>query len=312
VVVMEVSSHALSLNRAEDIQFAGGVFTNISQDHLDFYSTIDNYVDAKLKLFRKILKTGFRLSNIDDYYSDKFNATGDAHLFTYSIASQADFTWKTDIKYKTGIEGTITSRNISVPIKSSMSGYYNLSNILAASASAIQLGIQPLIISQAIASVDYIPGRLQEIRKQGFPRVFIDYAHTPDAIVNVLRALKDIVPSGGKLVAVFGCGGNRDKTKRPKMAEAAASLSDSVIITTDNPRFEDPETIIEDAVRGFDKNENYIKIIDRKTAIQFAIENSSTKDIVAILGKGHENYQEINGVRHPFSDVKIVEELFGK
>jgi len=312
VVVMEVSSHALSLNRVDDIRFTGGVFTNISQDHLDFYLTIDNYVNAKLELFRKILKTGFRLSNIDDSYSDKFNATGDAQLFTYSVDSRADFTWKSDIKYKTGIAGTITSRNISVPIKSSLSGYYNLSNILAASASAIQLGIQPSIISQAIASIDYIPGRLQEIGKQGFPRVFIDYAHTPDAIVNVLGALKDIVPSNGKLVTVFGCGGNRDKTKRPKMAKAAASLSDSVIITTDNPRFEAPEAIIEDAVKGFDKNENYIKITDRKAAIQFAIENSSTKDIVAILGKGHENYQEINGVRHPFSDVKIVEELFGK
>jgi UDP-N-acetylmuramoyl-L-alanyl-D-glutamate--2,6-diaminopimelate ligase len=312
VLVMEVSSHALSLNRVDDIQFAGGVFTNISQDHLDFYSTIDNYVDAKLKLFRKIPETGFRLSNIDDSYSDKFNATGNTPLFTYSIASQADYTWKSDIKYKTGIEGIITFRNISIPIKSSLSGYYNLSNILAASASAIQLGIQPSFISQAIASIDYIPGRLQEIRKQGFPRVFIDYAHTPDAIVNVLRALKDIVPSDGKLVTVFGCGGNRDKTKRPKMAEAAVSLSDSVIITTDNPRFEAPEAIIEDAVRGFNKNKNYIKIIDRKTAIQFAVENSSTKDIVVILGKGHENYQEINGVRHPFSDVKIVEELFGK
>lgn len=312
VVVMEVSSHALSLNRVDDIQFAGGVFTNISQDHLDFYSTIDNYVNAKLELFRKILKTGFRLSNIDDSYSDKFNATGNAQLFTYSIASQADFTWKNDIKYKTGIEGTITFINISIPIKSSLSGYYNLSNILAASASAIQLGIHPSVISRAIASIDYIPGRLQEVRKQGFPRVFIDYAHTPDAIVNVLGALKDIVPSDGKLVTVFGCGGNRDKAKRPKMAEAAASLSDSVIITTDNPRFEAPEAIIEDAVKGFNKNEIYIQITDRKTAIQFAIENSSTKDIVAILGKGHENYQEINGVRHLFNDVKIVDDLFGK
>ncbi|MCD6440430.1 MAG: UDP-N-acetylmuramoyl-L-alanyl-D-glutamate--2,6-diaminopimelate ligase [Candidatus Marinimicrobia bacterium] len=314
VVPMEVSAHALSLHRVDDIQFLGGIFTNISQDHLDFYETMENYVKAKIELFRKIGKSGFRLSNIDDDYSRLFNSTGDAELFTYSIQSESesDYRWSKDVRYSHGISGTILSKEVDIPITSTLSGKYNLSNILAAVSAAIQLGLSPSDISTAIRKISYIPGRLQELRKNGFPRVFVDYAHTPDAIINVLTALKDIVPSNGKLVTVFGCGGNRDKTKRPKMAEAASSLSDFVIVTTDNPRFEEPEAIIKDAIEGFSSESNYKKITDRKEAIEFAVKNSSGNDIIAILGKGHENYQEIKGVRHPFSDVSIIKELFGR
>jgi len=312
IVPMEVSAHALSLNRVDDIQFRGGVFTNISQDHLDFYETIENYVKAKIELFRKINKTGFRLSNIDADYSKLFNSIGNAELFTYSIQSVSDYRWSKDVRYSHGISGTIQSKEVDIPIVSTLSGKYNLSNILAAVGTALQLGISPSDISAAIENISYIPGRLQEFRKNGFPRVFVDYAHTPDAIINVLTALKDIVPSNGKLVTVFGCGGNRDKTKRPKMAEAAASLSDFVIVTTDNPRFEEPEAIINDAIEGFTSESNYRQITDRREAIEFAVKNSSINDIIAILGKGHENYQEIKGVRHPFSDASVIKELFGK
>jgi len=312
VVPMEVSAHALSLNRVDDIQFLGGIFTNISQDHLDFYETMENYVKAKIELFRKISETRFRLSNIDDDYSRLFNSTGNARLFTYSVQSESDYRWSRDVRYSHGISGTIQSKDVEIPITSILSGKYNLSNILAAVSAAIQLGISPSDISTAIGGISNIPGRLQELRKKGFPRVFVDYAHTPDAIINVLTALKDIVPPNGKLVTVFGCGGNRDKTKRPKMAEAAASLSDFVIVTTDNPRFEEPEAIIDDAIEGFSSKSNYRQITDRKEAIEFAVKNSSGNDIIAILGKGHENYQEIKGVRHPFSDVSVIKELFGR
>jgi UDP-N-acetylmuramoyl-L-alanyl-D-glutamate--2,6-diaminopimelate ligase len=311
-VVMEVSSHALALDRIEGISFKGGIFTNISQDHLDFHLTMENYVAAKLRFFPLIIPTGFRLVNLDDSYSEQFKNSGKARLLTYSIGKPADFSWQPDVKYSNGISGDIAAGSQTIPIKSSLSGKHNLSNILAATAGALQLGIQPATITKAIASVAWVPGRLQEIRQNGFPRTFVDYAHTPDAIINVLKTLRDIVPSDGRLITIFGCGGNRDRTKRPLMASAAASLSDMVIVTTDNPRFEEPEAIIQEIVEGFPDNYGYYKITDRKTAIEFGLKQGTPKDVIAILGKGHENYQEIKGVRYPFYDVEIVENYFGK
>jgi len=311
-VVMEVSSHALALDRIDGISFKGGIFTNISQDHLDFHLTMENYVAAKLRFFPLIIPTGFRLVNLDDSYSKQFKNSGEARLLTYSIGIPADFSWQPDVKYINGTSGNIVAGSQIIPIKSSLSGKHNLSNILAATAGALQLGIQPAIITKAIANVAWIPGRLQEIRQNGFPRTFVDYAHTPDAIINVLNTLRDIVPSDGKLITIFGCGGNRDRTKRPLMASAAASLSDMVIVTTDNPRFEEPEAIIQEIVEGFPENYGYYKITDRKTAIEFGLKQGTLKDVIAILGKGHENYQEIKGVRYPFYDVDIAENYFGK
>jgi UDP-N-acetylmuramoyl-L-alanyl-D-glutamate--2,6-diaminopimelate ligase len=310
-VVMEVSSHALALDRIDGIRFEGGIFTNISQDHLDFHSTMENYVAAKLRFFPLIIPTGFRLVNLDSPYCEQFKNSGEAKLLTYSINKPADFCWQPKVNYSNGISGNIAAGSQIIPIKSSLSGKHNLSNILAATAGALQLGIEPEIITKAIAGVAWIPGRLQEIRQNGFPRTFVDYAHTPDAIINVLKTLRDIVPSDGRLITIFGCGGNRDRTKRPLMANAAATLSDMVIVTTDNPRFEEPEVIIQEIVEGFPDNYGYYKITDRKTAIEFGLKQGTSKDVIAILGKGHENYQEIKGVRYPFYDVEIVENYFG-
>ncbi|MBN2602262.1 MAG: UDP-N-acetylmuramoyl-L-alanyl-D-glutamate--2,6-diaminopimelate ligase [Candidatus Marinimicrobia bacterium] len=308
-VAMEVSAHALSMNRVDDIEFSGGIFTNISQDHLDFYGDIDHYVAAKKRLFDLVKPDGYRLSNLDDGYAPVFNSTGNSALYTYALNQKADFNWSSDSKYKTGISGNILFGDNQIPISTKLSGKFNLCNILAATGSALCSGINANFITDALNQIQYVPGRLQEISSPGFPRIFVDYAHTPDAIVNVLTALHDIVPVDGRLITVFGCGGNRDKTKRPLMAKAAASLSDIIIVTTDNPRQEEPEAIIDDAIIGFTPDQVYEKIIDRKQAIEYAIKNAKPKDIVAILGKGHEDYQEIKGVKHPFSDVLIVNEL---
>lgn len=308
-VAMEVSAHALSLNRVDTINFLGGVFTNISQDHLDFYGEMTRYVAAKTRLFRAVCDPGFRLSNIDDPHSRDFNQTGNAPLYTYGIKKKpADFSWNSDVQFRSGISGKILYKNGQIPVNAKLSGYFNLSNILAAAGAAICIGLSPEHISDALSRVQYIPGRVQEITKPGAPRIFIDYAHTPDAIINVLTALRNLVPAEGTLITVFGCGGNRDKSKRPQMAAAAATYSDSVIITTDNPRDEKPEDIIRDALAGFPPDFHYEMIVNRKEAIRSAIRTASPEDIIAILGKGHENYQEIKGVKYPFSDVEIVKE----
>jgi len=310
-VAMEVSAHALSLNRVDDIEFSGAIFTNISQDHLDFYGDIEHYVVAKKRLFEIVKPDGYRLSNLDDGYAPDFNTIGNSTLYTYALNQKADFNWSNDAVYQTGISGNILFGNDQIPINTKLSGRFNLSNILAATGCAICSGVKANFITDALHKIQYIPGRLQETSSPGSPRIFVDYAHTPDAIINVLTTLHDIVPADGKLITVFGCGGNRDKTKRPQMAKAAASLSDIVIVTTDNPRYEEPEAIIEDAITGFEPNQTYEKIIDREQAIKFAVNNARHNDIVAILGKGHEDYQEIKGVKHPFSDVLIVNELLG-
>ena len=308
-VVMEVSSHALALRRVEDITFSGGVFMNLSQDHLDFHITMENYAEVKTELFKKVIMKGFLVCNIDDPYSYKFINVATAPVSTFSISQNADFTWNSKASYISGIKGIILSPEGKIKVDCPLSGEFNLKNILAAAAVAINFGIKPETISQALSQIEFIPGRLQEISKPGYPRIFIDYAHTPDAIKNVLETLKEIVPKDGKLIALFGCGGNRDKEKRPKMAKAVESLADFAVVTDDNPRFEDPKQIIHEAIKGFSKSMPYRIINGRKKAIIWTLNNSSKNDIIALLGKGHETYQEINGKRHPFNEVQIVEDI---
>lgn len=309
ITIMEVSSHALSLNRVDDIRFQGAVFTNISQDHLDFYGNIANYVQAKTGLFKRVEPDGFALYNIDDPQADAFRRVSSAPLIRYALKPPAELYWQAGAAYREFIQGTIQSPAGPIPIECSLAGQFNLYNILAAVGMALQLEIAPATITEAISDVKYIPGRLQEISRPGFPRIFVDYAHTPDAITNVLKALRNIVPSRGRLITVFGCGGGRDKDKRPKMSLAVEEYSHIAVITTDNPRNEAPEAIIEDALPGFSARASYQKIVDRKQAIEWALRHSKSSDIIAILGKGHETYQEIKGVRYPFSDVKVVKEI---
>ena len=308
-VIMEVSSHALALRRVEDITFIGGVFTNLSQDHLDFHLTMESYAEAKTELFRKVIMKGFLVCNIDDHYSEKFMNVSKTPISTFSINKNANFKWSAGVSYIRKIEGIILSPEGKIRVDCPLSGEFNLKNILAAIAVAINLGIKPETISQALSQIESIPGRLQEIYKSGYPRIFVDYAHTPDAIKNVLETLKEIIPQDGKLIALFGCGGNRDRKKRPLMAKAVESFADFAVVTDDNPRFEDPQQIIQETVKGFSKSMSYKIINGRKKAIMWTLKNASINDIIALLGKGHEIYQEINGKRYPFNEVLIVKDI---
>ncbi len=308
---MEVSSHSLSLHRVDDIHFSAGVFTNISQDHLDFHSTLDEYAVAKSKLFKIVENGGFVVNNVDDKYANLFRQAAHTKIVTYALQNQADVHWAVGVTSSDGIRGTIVTPFANITVVSRLSGEFNLKNILAAVATAINLNINDKIIAAALARVQSVPGRLQEIVQPGPARVFVDYAHTPDAIINVLQTLRTMLTSNGRLIAIFGCGGNRDRTKRPKMAQAVESLADLAIVTTDNPRFEEPETIIADAIQGFSTGYKYLKITDRKEAITETLKLARPGDIIAILGKGHETYQEIRGVRTPFYDGEIVEKYYG-
>lgn len=307
-VIMEVSSHALSMNRIEGISFRSSVFTNISQDHLDFHLTMDNYVRAKTLLFKKTLSNGFTICNIDDNYADNFLSISKAQTYTYSIKKDADFTWAPGVRFKSGIIGTVNHQDGQIRVQCPLSGEFNLYNILAAIATAIRIGIEPCLITEALSNTNYIPGRLQEISFPNKLRVFVDYAHTPGAILSALKVLKDLVPQNGKIITVFGCGGNRDRKKRKLMAQAVEKFSDFAVVTNDNPRFEDPEKIIGEIIPGFTKKMRYTVIENRKEAIIYAIEKASSNYIVAILGKGHEDYQEIKGIRYPFNDIQIIKE----
>lgn len=310
VAVMEVSSHALALRRVADVNFYAGVFTNISQDHLDFHKTIDDYARTKAQLFAMVNLAGFLVLNIEDEFSRLFSAAARTRILTYALRRSADYRWAPGVSYQNGIRGKVLTPDGEISIESSLSGDYNLKNILAAVAVAQNLGISAPTISTGIAQVENIPGRLQEIPQPGKARVFVDYAHTPDAIRNVLKTLQAIKQTDRRLIVIFGCGGNRDRSKRPLMAQAVASYADLAIITTDNPRFEKPEAIIEEALTGFPAGFNYQVIVDREKAIQEALRMAQPDDIVAILGKGHETYQEIQGQRYPFSDSEVVRKFW--
>jgi UDP-N-acetylmuramoyl-L-alanyl-D-glutamate--2,6-diaminopimelate ligase len=258
----------------------------------------------------KLSKTAaFVVNNVDDKYANLFRQAAHTKIVTYALQNQADVHWAVGVTSSDGIRGTIVTPFANITVVSRLSGEFNLKNILAAVATAINLNINDKIIAAALARVQSVPGRLQEIVQPGPARVFVDYAHTPDAIINVLQTLRTMLTSNGRLIAIFGCGGNRDRTKRPKMAQAIESLADLAIVTTDNPRFEEPETIIADAIQGFSAGYKYLKITDRKEAITETLKLARPGDIIAILGKGHETYQEIRGVRTPFYDGEIVENI---
>ncbi len=308
-VIMEVSSHSLALKRVEDIHFSAAAFTNISQDHLDFHKTLDDYARTKTLLFGKVDPLGFLVCNRDDVYADWFVRAANAPVLTFSLEGTADFSWSGATQFTNGINGRIQSPHGLIEIQSALSGKFNMQNILAAVAVASRLGIQPAVISAAFRTIRFIPGRLQEITRPGYARLFVDYAHTPDAIRNALSALREITNPEGRLIALFGCGGNRDRNKRPKMARAVDDLADFAVLTTDNPRFEKPSDIISDAVPGFTGRIPHQIIEDRKEAIYWVIDHATDKDVVALLGKGHETYQEIAGKRYPFDEVQIVKEF---
>lgn len=311
-VVMEVSSHALALHRVEGCSFKTSVFTNISQDHLDFHHNMNDYLAAKLKLFSNSEKA---VINNDDHHSQKVIEASSGKVITYAIKKKSDvMASEIDIS-PTGVSFRVNEARGAIKINLKLTGLFNVYNALAAYSVGMAEGFEPQVIKRALEEVKGVPGRFELVNKGQHFAVIVDYAHTPDGLENILSTAREF--TRGRLITIFGCGGDRDRTKRPIMGQIGAELSDIAIITSDNPRTEEPEIIINDIMEGVYKvkNARYFVIPDRRTAIGRALEIARKGDVVIIAGKGHETYQEINGKRYYFDDREeaslILERLGG-
>ncbi|MBT5931964.1 MAG: UDP-N-acetylmuramoyl-L-alanyl-D-glutamate--2,6-diaminopimelate ligase [Flavobacteriales bacterium] len=307
---MEVSSHAIVQNRIHGIQFKGGVFTNISHDHLDYHKTFDAYIKAKKKFFDDLSSDAFALVNIDDKNGSVMLQNTLAQKYNFALKTPADFKAKI-------IENDISGLILNMDGKefySRLIGRFNAYNLLTVFATATLLGEDKLIILSALSNLSSVDGRFQYVKGQKGPTAIVDYAHTPDALENVLSTINSIKKKNAKLYTVVGCGGDRDVSKRPIMASIAARLSDQLILTSDNPRNEDPDLILEDMRKGLDEVERdmALSISDRREAIKLAIKLASSLDIVLLAGKGHEKYQEVKGVRYDFDDYQIASEFLNQ
>lgn len=302
--VMEVSSHSLVLNRVYGLNFSAGVFTNITSDHLDFHLTFEEYLKAKKILFDGLSSDSIAVLNSDDAYSQKIIKDSKAKIVTYGISSSSDYTIK-DIRYDlNGTDFIITHSAVDYSIHTSLIGIFNAYNAASAFATAHCLGVDLAKIADGIKSSPQVPGRFEVLGK-GKKKVIVDYSHTADSLEKALQAVNEIVKGKNQVVTVFGCGGDRDKTKRPVMGKVASEFSDKVIVTSDNPRTENPYEIIKDILKGIAKD-NYEIEENREIAIANAIRNSNENSVILIAGKGHENYQEINSVRNHFSDQEVA------
>lgn len=303
--VMEVSSHALSLNRVENLEFDVTALTNISQDHLDFHKTMDNYIAAKSKLFTDHVKEeGISIINIDDDNSDKFTSKIDSGLITISRKnSNADYYAPNYNVSDRGIELNFIHRDKNYTFKTNVFGDFQVYNLLCAVAICNQLGVKMEDIEKALEADFVIPGRLEKVNRKGY-NVFVDYAHTPDALEKAIESLKSSCK--GEFITLFGCGGDRDSEKRPLMGEIAEKLSDKIIVTSDNPRTEPAGKIIEDILAGIKNREKAIIVENRREAIEVGVDMLSKDDYLLIAGKGHEEYQEICGVKLHFSDKETA------
>jgi len=307
---MEVSSHGIHQERTEALHFVGGIFTNLSHDHLDYHPTFAEYRDVKKSFFDNLPKTAFALSNIDDKNGQVMLQNTAAKKLTYALKSYADYKAQILENQLSGLLLKINGNEVWVKLI----GTFNAYNLLAIYGTAIQLGMENLEVLRLLSDLESVSGRFQFIVSNSNITAIVDYAHTPDALENVLKTINDIRTKNEQLITVVGCGGNRDKAKRPIMAGIATELSDKAILTSDNPRNEDPEVIINEMEQGV-APQNYKKslsIIDRKQAIKTACQLAQPNDIILIAGKGHETYQEIQGVRHDFDDMKIVKELLNQ
>lgn len=304
---MEVSSHGIHQKRTEALHFAGGIFTNLSHDHLDYHPTFAEYRDVKKSFFDNLPKTAFALSNIDDKNGQVMLQNTAAKKCTYALKSYADYKAQILENQLSGLLLKINGNDVWVKLI----GTFNAYNLLAIYGTAVQLGMESLDVLRLLSNLESVSGRFQFIVSKTNITAIVDYAHTPDALENVLKTINDIRSKNEQLITIVGCGGNRDKTKRPIMAGIATELSDKAILTSDNPRNENPETIINEMEQGVEA-QNYKKslsITDRKQAIKTACQLAQPNDIILIAGKGHETYQEIQGVRHDFDDMEIVKEL---
>lgn len=305
---MEASSHAIVQERLAGIKIDGAIFTNISHDHLDYHGTFDNYIAAKKKLFDELPATAFSLINADDKRKKVMVQNSVSQVHTFGLRIPSDFKGKVLANTLQGIEMDINGQQAWFQLI----GDFNAYNILGIYGAAILLGEDKTEVLTALSAITPASGRFEQIHSKNGITAIVDYAHTPDAVKNVLETLQEFRKTKTKIITVIGCGGDRDRTKRPLMAEIACKLSDKVILTSDNPRSEEPQMIINEMMQGVGPV-NYKKslsILDRKEAIKTAVSFAEEGDILLIAGKGHEDYQEIKGVKYPFDDRVVVKEMF--
>ena len=307
---MECSSHAIAQQRIGGLRFVGGIFTNLTRDHLDYHKTFENYRDAKKAFFDGLPKDAFVITNADDKNGMVMVQNTKATVKTYSTRSMADFKAKIIECHFEGMYLEIDGREVGVQFI----GKFNVSNLLAVYGAAVMLGKKPEDILLVMSTLHSVSGRLEPLRSPLGYTAIVDYAHTPDALENVLNAIHEVLNGKGHVITVCGAGGNRDKGKRPLMAQEAARQSDKVIITSDNPRFEEPQDIINDMLAGLNAQQmrKTLSITDRKEAIRTACMMAQKGDVVLVAGKGHEDYQEIKGVKHHFDDKEVIRAIFAE
>lgn len=305
---MEVSSHAIQQKRVHGLRFVGGVFTNLTQDHLDYHKNMLEYRNVKKAFFDDLPADAFALTNIDDKNGTIMLQNTKASQYTYSLRGMADYKARVFEKHFDGTDMEINGKGLFVQFV----GTFNVYNLLAVYGSASLLGLDEEELLRTISLLKPVTGRFQTLRSPQNYTVIVDYAHTPDALTNVLNAIDGVLNKKGQIITVVGCGGNRDKTKRPIMAREAVQLSDKVIFTSDNPRFEEPGDILQDMLNGLteEQKRNTLTITDRREAIKTACALAKTGDVVLIAGKGHEDYQEVKGVKHHFDDKEEAEKIF--
>jgi UDP-N-acetylmuramoyl-L-alanyl-D-glutamate--2,6-diaminopimelate ligase len=308
---MEVSSHAVDQRRIAGLTFAGGVFTNLTRDHLDYHKTVENYLNAKKKFFDRLPASAFALTNADDKAGLVMLQNTAARKLTYSLQTLADFKGKIIESHFEGTELSVNGKEVNVHF----TGRFNAYNLLAVYGAAVALGMEPEEALITISALRPVAGRFETLASPLGYTAIVDYAHTPDALVNVLNGIHDVLDGKGgdrRIITVAGAGGNRDKGKRPLMAKEACKHSDLVILTSDNPRNEDPDAIIRDMAAGLTDRElaNTLCITDRRQAIKTAVQLARKGDIILVAGKGHEDYQEIKGVKYPFDDREVLKQIF--
>lgn len=309
--IMEVSSHSLALHRVHGLRFAAGTFTNLTQDHLDFHQTMEKYFEAKQMLFNQLDADAVAVTNADDPRGPVMVQASPARPLTYSIGGKADVVADNISLSMTGTEFTVTHGNRTQTVISSLIGRFNVQNILAAYTTGLGLGISPEVIVEGIRRMKSVAGRFQQFTSPAGWTAVVDYAHTHDALENCLRAIHDIAPSEkrGKIITVFGAGGNRDKTKRPKMGNVAAHYSDVLVLTSDNPRLESPDAIIQDIRAGIPQGTAVHVEPDRRAAIALALGMAQAGDVILIAGKGHEDYQVVGNGKIHLDDREEVEQF---
>lgn len=305
---MEVSSHALAQERVGGLEFAGAIFTNLTRDHMDFHETMENYLKAKKSFFDNLPRNAFAITNLDDKNGPVMvqNCRGDVK--SYSTRTMGDYKARL---VETHLDGMILEFN-NREFSTLLTGRFNISNLLAIFGAAVELGKDPEEVLRVMSTLRPVSGRFETLHSPDGVSAIVDYAHTPDALKNVLGTINEVLRGRGNVITVVGAGGNRDKGKRPIMAVEAVKGSNRVILTSDNPRFEEPQDIINDMLAGLndEQRKNVISIVDRKEAIRTACALAQKGDVILVAGKGHEDYQDVKGVKHHFDDKEIIREIF--